>query len=667
MATTKEDQVSSLYSELKKSTDEYDDEHSLSICDSIIQLDPDDQVALQCKVVTLIRLDKYTEALSLITRKFKKSDIDLSFEKLYCYYRTNQLQPALELLNELKKIKKDDVGLQYMEAQLLYAQDNYEASIKVYEQLLKTTNKNDRLYEEIQVNLLAAKAGLLFANPKAKDNVKEPLYDISAPGAYEVAYNAASVHLARSELDLAREQLEFARKQCNERMTEAGLSHEEIDEELAVIAAQLAYTHQLQGRTEEAKELYESVLNSKATDAGVTAIVSNNVVAMQETKDLFDAAKKLKVATSKEAEAKLKRYQKRVIAMNESLLQLYMNKHAACRDSAQRLIAKYPDSDTLYLILAAATYHQSKGEKAVEELKKYAEKKPESLAIRFATIQLQLLQSQPADALSTLESYLKVIDEKDQKGFYQPGVVALLVWLYEQTNQSEKAMETLDKASSLWKSDSSFLKSAPASIIKQTAAFKLKTGRYSEAASDYEQLVKADPTDSQAIAGLISAYAEVDPAKAEQYGDALPAISMHHIDVDTLERIVPGVKRGYVKKDPKSTHVKKVKPKKKRQPLLPKNCDLSRTPDPERWLPKRERSTYRAKGKNKKAALRGPQGSAVEGGGIGGTGSANIGGRGAPVVLEKEVAEKPQTVPSAAPKAAANKKKTKKKGGKSKW
>ncbi|KAL0076431.1 hypothetical protein J3Q64DRAFT_1771746 [Phycomyces blakesleeanus] len=674
MATTKEEQVSNLYSELKKTTDEYEDERSLSICDSIIQLDPDDQVALHCKVVTFIRLDKYTEALSLITRKFKKSDIDLNFEKLYCYYRTNQLQPALELLNELKKTKKDDVGLQYMEAQLLYAQDNYEASIKVYEKLLKSTNKNDRLYEEIQVNLLAAKAGLLFANPKAKDDVKEPLYDVSAPGAYEVAYNAASVHLARSELDLAREQLESARKQCNERMTEAGLSHEEIDEELAVIAAQLAYTYQVQGRTEEAKELYESVLNSKASDAGVTAIVSNNIVAMQETKDLFDAAKKLKVATGKEAENKLKRYQKRVIAMNESLLQLYMNKHAACRDSAQRLIAKYPDSDTLYLILAAATYHQSKGEKAVEELKKYAEKKPESLAIRFATIQLQLLQSQPAEALSTLESYLKVIDEKNKKGFYhqQPAVVALLVWLYEQTNQSEKAMETLDKASTLWKSDSSFLKSAPASIIKQTAAFKLKAGRYSEAAADYEQLVKADPTDSQTIAGLISAYAEIDPAKAEQYGDALPAIAMHHIDVDTLERVVPGVKRGYVKKDPKGTHVKKVKTKKKRQPLLPKNCDPSRTPDPERWLPKRERSTYRAKGKNKKAALRGPQGSAVEGGGIGGTGSANIGGRGAPVVVEKEVSEpKPQaSTPSstAAPsKAAANKKKNKKKGGKSKW
>jgi signal recognition particle subunit SRP72 len=126
-----------------------------------------------------------------------------------------------------------------------------------------------------------------------------------------------------------------------------------------------------------------------------------------------------------------------------------------------------------------------------------------------------------------------------------------LVWLYQQTGQSEKAMETLDKAASIWKSDDSFASThTPTSIVKQTAAFKLKAGRLQEAVEDYEQLVKEDPTDAQAVAGLIAAYAQVDPTKAEQYGSALPEIALNHIDVDTLEKIVPGVKRGYVKKDP---------------------------------------------------------------------------------------------------------------------
>ena len=68
------------------------------------------------------------------------------------------------------------------------------------------------------------------------------------------------------------------------------------------------------------------------------------------------------------------------------------------------------------------------------------------------------------------------------------------------------------------------------------------------------------------------------------------------------------------------------KKKKKRKPLLPKSYDSSVPPDPERWLPKRERSTFKAKGKRKQQLMRGgSQGTAVSGGGIGSTGSANIG------------------------------------------
>jgi signal recognition particle subunit SRP72 len=73
------------------------------------------------------------------------------------------------------------------------------------------------------------------------------------------------------------------------------------------------------------------------------------------------------------------------------------------------------------------------------------------------------------------------------------------------------------------------------------------------------------------------------------------------------------------------------KKKKKRKPLLPKSYDPSVPLDPERWLPKRERSTFKTKGKGKgkrKQQLKGgSQGVAVAGGGIGGTGSANIAGK----------------------------------------
>jgi len=68
----------------------------------------------------------------------------------------------------------------------------------------------------------------------------------------------------------------------------------------------------------------------------------------------------------------------------------------------------------------------------------------------------------------------------------------------------------------------------------------------------------------------------------------------------------------------------KPKKKRKRKIRLPKNYDPSIPPDPERWLPKRERSTYAKKGKSKKEMLKGSQGINMEGGGIGSTGSARL-------------------------------------------
>ncbi|CEP18307.1 hypothetical protein [Parasitella parasitica] len=637
-SSTKEQQTSQLFAELKKTIDDYDDDgRSLEICDKLIKLNPQDQLALQCKVVTLIRLERYKDALTMIARQFRNSDIDLSYEKIYCYYRTNQLAPAMELLQELKsKNSSQDPSLLYLEAQLLYSQGQFERAVQVYESLLKSADKNSNIYDEIQVNLLAAKAGLLFSTDSTESaNDKSELKE--SADLYEVAYNAASVYLARGNVKKAQEQLELAHKQCSDRSQ--GMSRAEQEEELAVISTQLGYTYQLQGRSKDAMNIYKQLLNS--SDATVAAVASNNAVAIDQAKNVEQAAKHLKTATSKDAEAKLKNYQKRVIHMNESLLQLFTQKYSACRDQAQKLIDKYPDNDSLYLIVAGATFHQHKAARAVEELKKYAEKKPSSLAIRFATMQLQLLESQPAAALATLESYLASV-KGDRSSYYKPALIALLVWLYEQTGQSEKAMETLDEASSMWKNDSSFAATAaPTSTVKQTAAFKLKAGRYQDAVVDYEQLVKADPSDAQAIAGLIAAYAHVDPKKAEQYGNALPAITLEHLDVDTLEKVVPGVKRSYVKKDPNGVHVKKPKAKKKRATLYPKNMDPTVQPDPERWIPKYERSTFRMKGKNKKALNKGPQGASVEGGGIGGTGSANIGGKNAAAATVAESSPEP--------------------------
>lgn len=79
-------------------------------------------------------------------------------------------------------------------------------------------DKKDAIYDEIQVNLLASKAGLLFStSERDMSAIKE-----SSEELYEVAYNTASVYLARGEIPKAQEQLELAQSKTrnyNKRLT----------------------------------------------------------------------------------------------------------------------------------------------------------------------------------------------------------------------------------------------------------------------------------------------------------------------------------------------------------------------------------------------------------------------------------------------------------------
>ena len=102
----------------------------------------------------------------------------------------------------------------------------------------------------------------------------------------------------------------------------------------------------------------------------------------------------------------------------------------------------------------------------------------------------------------------------------------------------------------------------------------------------------------------------------------------------------------------------------------PENPTALPPPDPERWLPKRERSTYRQRKKDKRSGItRGSQGSA--------TGDARVDAKATTNIQERSEADKAKRraeeeaaarVEAAKEAAAANSRKKKEKGkGKAKW
>lgn len=169
---------------------------------------------------------------------------------------------------------------------------------------------------------------------------------------------------------------------------------------------------------------------------------------------------------------------------------------------------------------------------------------------------------------------------------------------------------------------------------RQAANFHLRGGEAETAASSLEELLKSNPTDEKVLAQLVIAYAKYDAKKAQDASKRLPALdslTISNVEIDALEstnwmmstkaakktgggsgsttansRTIdqsPATPGSEPQKIKKRTH-------RKRKPKLPKNYNLDVPADPERWLPKYERSNYRRtkRDRRNKDVIKGSQG-----------------------------------------------------------
>lgn len=69
----------------------------------VLGISVNDKKAFHCKIVCLINLNKFDEALSSI-EKFPNELNDFYFEKAYCQYRLNLIENALQTLQTCPKL-----------------------------------------------------------------------------------------------------------------------------------------------------------------------------------------------------------------------------------------------------------------------------------------------------------------------------------------------------------------------------------------------------------------------------------------------------------------------------------------------------------------------------------------------------------------------------------
>lgn len=159
---------------------------------------------------------------------------------------------------------------------------------------------------------------------------------------------------------------------------------------------------------------------------------------------------------------------------------------------------------------------------------------------------------------------------------------------------------------------------------RQAANFHLRDGEAKTAASSLEELLKINPNDVKVLAQLVIAYAKYDSVKAQEASKRLPAFDSltNSSEIDALEATnwmmsTKAAKKTVATKADQSPSTPGSEPAKarkrahrKRKPRLPKSYNAEVAPDPERWLPKYERSNYRRtkRDRRNKDVIKGSQG-----------------------------------------------------------
>lgn len=605
---SKDSNLSSLYAELNKQGQNGEYDRALKTANRILGISQDEEAALHCKVICYMQLSKFNDALQLIVKN-PKLTAKLEFERAYCLYRMNQVPEALKIV---EGIQNPSLKIKELKAQILYRLEKYEDCFAVYRDIIKNTTDD---YEDERETNLAAVIVNLVSNDSSVEvpSLREHTY--------ELTYNAACQLVAQGSggdkviLAEAEKKLKTAERMCRELLEEDGMTEEEIEEELGIIKIQLGYCLQLQGRDKEAQTLYTNVLKTKPNDIALLAVASNNLVTLNKDQNVFDSKKRMKSATHDGLEHKLTIPQRRNIAYNQCLLALFTNQGEQCQQLCNKLIKDYPELTSNATLVKAMQLSKEGKAKEASKLITECMTGENELSMKLACVHLLLSQDERKEAIKILENF----SDKERS---LPGIVSALVTLHMAENNRERASEILKDAVNYYKKNKESTGNL-GTLWRQAADFHLRGGEVTVAAASLEELLAASPSDTKTLAQLVIAYAQFDPVKAQQLSKRLPPLDhlTENMDVDSLEssnwvigsKVVKGKVEPSPGKPPSSDAAQKKSRKRKRKGKLPKNYDANVDPDPERWLPKHERSGFRKKRdrRNRDAAMKGTQGAAM--------------------------------------------------------
>ncbi|KAL8775337.1 MAG: hypothetical protein Q9209_000344 [Squamulea sp. 1 TL-2023] len=609
-----------------------DHEEILKACNTSLKQSKKDPKILHTKVVALLKLDRYEDALRVLEEGGEAVKSAALLERSYALYKNGQLSESQEIANGIL----DDRGARHVEAQASYRLEDFERSALLYQDLSKTQAAIDTEKNDIRINSGAAEAQLAWSSQGHLIQRKKPTRE----DLFETAYNAACASLAQGDLDQAEVLLKRSRDLCN---ASGDLSDEEKVAELLPI----------------------QIILENIPDASTQLIAQNNFLsARAEIKNPYMAHRLLQSMKFIPDNDSLFTFQSARIEENAFVLDLLALKYGGVIESTARKLTNDSlpsiSSHLNHISVLNATAHAQYrlGKFGIKHILPLLKKRPLDVGLAMLVVQLYILTDNHGSATTVLETLLKhlesseAVDHQDVR--YAPGLVATVVSLYKIQGRKSQITTELAKAASYWRHKSK----PPKSLLNAAGLGLLESDASEDQASArdiFAALHQQDPGSKIATAGYVAAHALSSQSVAEEAKSLTPISRLiAGIDVAALEEA--GVPRPRMSADAQAASRKraldeKLKPAKKRvrKSRLPKDYDPNKAPDPERWLPLKERSSYRPKGKKGRQKTAGLTQGGVE---KGGDSAAGTSGKGTEGVIKGPA--------SGAANKAKNKKKPKK-------
>ncbi|OAX79605.1 hypothetical protein ACJ72_06072 [Emergomyces africanus] len=591
-----------------------DHEEVIKACNAALKKTKHDLDALHVKTVALLKLDRFEDAIRVIEEGGDALKKRVPLEWSYALYKVGKLEDAIKLATSVGTGR----GGKHVEAQATYRAEDFRRTVEVYKELSVENPELPGEQNDLRINSRAADAQLQWdGRASLVQNTRPSQEDLEA---FETTYNIACGAIGKGELETGGILLKRARELCK---SSEDLTPEDKAAELLPIAVQQLYVALKQGKMDEAKNLANEITVAEIPEISTKKIAQNNILLTSPAEsNPYILHKRFHQIPTSTAGDKLFSFQNRTLAGNSYVVDLLVHKFDGIARSTEKALSQHPapttspDINTLSVFNIAAHAREGSGKASLKDIIPLLEKRPKDIGLVLTVIQLYVSVGNVNSAISVLESFLKRLDESissesDKDIRFNPGLIAILVSLYKLQGRKAHIKTELAKAASHWQSRSD----KPPALLRAAGSSLLTSGDPSDltlAGQIFTELHTANPSERFATAGYVASYAITSPDKVKSAVDKLSPIQdlISDVDVSSLEAAgIPSTATTTLpaagannRKRPATGDANKQSTSKKRarKSRLPKDYDPNKKPDPERWLPLRDRSSYRPKGKKGK-------------------------------------------------------------------